>query len=245
MSALTAETILAIWERAPTDDPVRGPLSVLTLARPDLSEDELLDMSVGERDASILQLRRQLFGESLNGFIACPRCGERLEFDVSIDDLGITTPVGQDARELRLDEDGLSATVRAPNSRDLLALQDCADPAVAALELLERCTADIAFAGRAFDARELPSGVVTWIGERLAQAQAAADIGFDIACGACGHRWQAPLDIASYFQEELRRLARDLLDQVHQLAMAYGWQEQAVLAMHPQRRQAYLDRVLG
>ena len=86
-----------------------------------------------------------------------------------------------------------------------------------------------------------------FIVERLADAMAAADSRsdnvVDLSCEACSHRWQLVIDIASFFWEEVNRLAKRLLQQVHTLAWAYGWREDDILAMSNTRREFYLEMV--
>ncbi len=50
-------------------------------------------------------------------------------------------------------------------------------------------------------------------------------------------------DTGAFLWLEISQTARRLLDDVHQLAWAYGWPESEILAMGQRRRQAYLDRV--
>lgn len=245
MSGLTAEAVLAIWEQVPFDDPVRGPLRILALADPAAGEEELLGLSIGERDERLLALRQQLFGDQLNGFTHCPHCGERLEFSLSSADLHATEATGLEREHFTVETPDAKARVRAPTSYDLLAAQACATPAEAASMLLERCIVSVEQQGQGLAPHDLHTAERVAIAEQLSQHQAAADVELSIACSACEHRWVAQFDIASYFSDELRRYATQLLDQVHILAAAYGWQEHAILAMHPQRRHAYLQRVLG
>lgn len=245
MSPLSAEAVLAIWEEAKEADPVQGPLAILAIAMPELSREQLLDMSVGERDALLLRLRELLFGAAFAGFVCCPACGERLEFNVALGDVPDTPQADVPDSELTVEEGGLKAWFRQPSTRDLLAIRHCEDAPAAARALLDRCVIQLEQDGKHASTPELPTEIVSRIGERLAGLQPAADINLAMACDACGNVWDAQLDIASCFLEELRRLASDLLDQVHLLAVTYGWSEQAILAMHPRRRQAYLDQVLA
>ncbi len=80
---------------------------------------------------------------------------------------------------------------------------------------------------------------------RLEAMHDAAEISLSLACPACDARQAIHLDIASFLWAEIRHAARNLLDEVHELAWAYGWAESAILAMSPSRRAAYLDRVRG
>lgn len=245
MAGLSAEAVVAIWEQIPNDDPVRGPLVILAHACPELPEEELLGMSIGERDSRLLQLRQQLFGDRLAGFVHCPQCSEQLEFGVSVAEILRRAPDRSPTGTLEFVTGDLKARLRFPDSRDLLAVQALRDPGAAAQLLLELCVEDLEYQGAALPARDLPAALVARIGEQLSQYQPAADVELIVACDDCEYAWSAQLDIASYFHSELKRYAQRLLDQVHTLAAAYGWQEQVILAMQPQRRQAYLERVLA
>jgi hypothetical protein len=244
MPGLSAEAVLAIWERAPVDDAVRRPLMLLAHAHPEMSEDTLLDMSIGERDWLLLELRRQMFGERLDGFAHCPHCGERLEFGIEVDELRAMADPGAMHRALEMNTDDISVRLRAPNSHDLVEIQRYGDSSQAARRLLECCIEHLEYRGKPLSPDELPDELLETIGERLSQRQGLADLALEIECSACGRGWAAPLDIANFLGHELNRYAGQLLDQVHALAAAYGWSEQAILAMHPQRRHAYLERLL-
>jgi hypothetical protein len=111
--------------------------------------------------------------------------------------------------------------------------------------LLHRCVERLQRDGQPLAVDALGDADVRMIGEHLADRQGLADLRLEIACTACGHRWDMPFDIASFFTVELRRYATQLLDEVHLLATAYGWEEPVILTMHPVRRRAYLERVLA
>jgi hypothetical protein len=51
------------------------------------------------------------------------------------------------------------------------------------------------------------------------------------------------LDIGRFLWTEVRRAATRLLGDVHTLAAAYGWSEQAILDLSAGRRAAYLELV--
>ena len=49
------------------------------------------------------------------------------------------------------------------------------------------------------------------------------------------------LDIAGFVWREVALAARRLLTEIHRLARAYGWSQQAIAAMSTPRRAAYLE----
>jgi rubredoxin len=77
----------------------------------------------------------------------------------------------------------------------------------------------------------------------LESADPWADLSLAFQCPACGRDGEAGFDVASYLWEEVDVSARQLLNEVHLLAQAYGWSEAEILALSPARRSAYLARV--
>jgi hypothetical protein len=135
--------------------------------------------------------------------------------------------------------EGRAYVIRPPDSLDLLEAAAASQPRRA---LLERCivqmeppeTAEESIVG-------LPAEAQTAL---LAQMQALdplAAASFALTCPACGHSWAAPFDILSYLWSEIDAWAYRILREVHWLASAYGWREADILALGPQRRQAYLQ----
>jgi hypothetical protein len=92
-------------------------------------------------------------------------------------------------------------------------------------------------------AAELPAEVETAIAQRLAEADAGAEMQLALACPNCRHAWQTPFDIVSYLWAEIEAWARRLLDEVHVLASAYSWPEREILGLTPWRRRAYLELI--
>lgn len=130
-----------------------------------------------------------------------------------------------DASEVRREPPSDDRSLRLPTTEDLLAIEHMTDVASARAMLLERCGAseeDVA---------------------RMAAADPQADVQIDADCPACAHRWREPFDIASYLWTEISVLARRLLSEVHELALAYGWSERDILSMSSARRNAYLEMV--
>jgi hypothetical protein len=126
---------------------------------------------------------------------------------------------------------------RLPNSGDLVAVAPhCEDASSAALKLLQRCCLN------APDTQQWTDALLAEVEARMAALEAATDIELQFECAACGHNWADHFDIGAYFWEELDREAQHVLDDVHQLALLYGWDEHRILAMSGARRAAYLER---
>ena len=73
MQPLTAEKLLAVWERGRPQHPLDRALTLLAAATPNTTRDELADLSIGERDARLFsQLRTLLLRTGRGGFCGMP-----------------------------------------------------------------------------------------------------------------------------------------------------------------------------
>ncbi|PYK48694.1 MAG: hypothetical protein DME51_10765 [Verrucomicrobia bacterium] len=78
---LSPEKILDVWEAGRQQHELDRALTLLTAAS-GLSRDELADLTIGERDARLLRLRKLVLGAGAAGISECPECGERVEFAI-------------------------------------------------------------------------------------------------------------------------------------------------------------------
>jgi hypothetical protein len=233
MHTLSATELLDAWERGLGQRPAERALTLLAAVSPGTSPGALSDLSIGHRDAGLLAIREQTFGPSVTGLADCPNCSERIEltFDVS----EIEAPAAPVPTE-SLTASGVR--FRLPDSRDLLALAGCADVATGRALLLQRCVI-----GR--DVDSLAEEDVDAVVSGMAAADPQADVQLDLSCPACRHRWFAVFDIASFLWTEVNAWAHRTLQDVHRLALAYGWREPDILALSPWRRQVYLEMADG
>jgi hypothetical protein len=89
----------------------------------------------------------------------------------------------------------------------------------------------------------LPATVVAALADEMHTLEPPSALMLGLTCASCGHEWSASLDIVGYLWTELSVVARRLLQEVHTLARAYGWHEDAILAMTDVRRQQYLGMI--
>lgn len=235
MQALSAERLLRAWELGRERHPIDRGVLLHALAEPGADPNALADEPLGQRNRYLLALRTATFGQHLPAYLDCPACGERLELTLDAATLEALAPTAEGPVVV----EGLR--FRLPTSRDLAAIANDTTAATAALRLLEICLV-------ADDDKPVPQSLAPLmdeIGEALEQADPWADLSLASTCAACGHQWEARLDIAAFLWEELESRAKRLLDEVHILAAAYGWPEADILSLSELRRAAYLDRVTG
>lgn len=242
MRPLSTREIIEVWEAGEDQHFVDRALTLLAIASPDQTRHELAALSIGQRDAFLLTLRERTFGPRLNGFIECPRCSERLEFEVTVADLRAAEPEVREAeRELVVGD--LTLHFRLPDSRDLAAVLDCPGVPAAHGTLVRRCVTRATSGGSPIEYSELPTEIVTELAARMDEWDPQAEVLLDLRCLECGHDWQALFDIVTFLWGELAARARRLLDEVHTLARAYGWREADIISMSARRRQHYLELV--
>ena len=245
MSGLTAAQALNLWERAAAETPPARSLLLLAAARPGLECQAMEELSVGERDVALVQLRRALFGPRITGVVECPHCGVSLDVEFSLDDvsqgLGECRAAARSQAELEAGEWWIS--FRLPTCGDVAGLSAARSAGEARRVLLARCVVQAREGNKPASAEEIPEEVVAKISEEMAQLDPWADLRLVVKCGACGEEAETPFDIASYLWTELEAWARRMLREVHTLALAYGWSERDIVAMGEARRRAYLALV--
>jgi hypothetical protein len=236
--AICGAALLAAWERG-----IAEPPPVLTLLRagyPGLTEEEAAALPLTWRDRALALLHQLSFGPVFLAVAPCESCSARLEFTLSAELLAASLQAA--AAEGVLADGEVTARLRLANTRDLSDAAAAPDLEMARLRLLARCVEAVDRAGRVV---ALPQALHAAALDRLDAMHDAAEIAARLLCPACGVSQTVHLDIAGFLWAEVRHAARRLLDEVHELAWAYGWSESAILAMSAARRQAYLERVRG
>ena len=234
MGPLAAADILDLWDRGRTRHALDRCALLAARAQPELPAEAIADLPLGEITASVLRLRAASFGEQIDAHVDCEQCGARLELHLAARQLLQSMPGGP-AQPIAV----AGRRIRPVCLRDLAAVVDEPDAERAAHALLARCmleeSADAVTTNAMASLREIE--------DALEAADPNADLAFDVHCAACGHRSTAQLDASELLWDGIDARARELLDEVHLLASAYGWSEREILALAPSRRAVYLSLV--
>lgn len=269
MRGLLAQELLYIWEIGLQQHLLDRALTILAMALPEMQRDELLALSVGQRDAHLLAVRERTFGSELVGFAECPVCQERLEFVLDVADIraipqiegGTEGAINRTPTDLLPDYcvreqnqtptnrvyevtiEGYDLRFRLPNSLDLAQIARCEDVYAARNILVQRCVLQVSQDIVEVAVTALPETVMDLLGESMGQYDPQADVQLNLSCPACGQSWRVMFDVVSFFWSEICAQARHLMREVHTLAKAYGWREADILSMSTARRQFYLEMV--
>ncbi len=189
--------------------------------------------------AVALAIRQVWLGDAISTDTQCPQptCGERIDVAFGIDDYlghhrprrprGVTSSEasqGPDSGWFALG--GADVRFRIPTVGDVIAAWHEPEP-------------DTALLGRCVEPAEISRGVARRLDRALsALAPSLSDL-VGGGCPACGHQVALRFDPVSYTLADLRNAFAGVLWQTHAIAAAYGWPEDAILALPRRRRARY------
>jgi hypothetical protein len=241
MRPVTTAELLNTWEQGAGRTLPEKALLLLDAACADGEPGDPALLSIGERDARLLQLREWMFGSQLLNIADCPTCNERIEWINNVTDLRV--PASElPAATFNMQVENYDIQFRLPNSYDLSKAAS-REYSLNPKRLLAECIISAHKDAREYDATELPAQVFELLDERMGTADPQANIVMNLSCPACGHTWEAQFDIVSYLWTEIDNWSKHVLQDVAMLAAAFGWSESQVLNLSAQRRQLYLDIV--
>lgn len=232
--------LLLAWERGYGRAPFEQALVLLGIAFPNRTVNELMDLTIGKRDAALLALRKRLFGDKLESLANCPDCNETLELSFRVDDIIVSPDSSPESCCVQVD--GWQVDYRLPTSRDLVELTRVAADSRGD-QLLRQCVSRVQCGEQLATLDSLPLTTRHTISQTIAESDPQADVQLSLACLDCGHQWNTPFDIVGFLWTELNVWCQRLLAEIHVLAKAYGWTEPESLALSRWRRQVYLSMV--
>lgn len=205
-------------------------------------------LTVGDREALLLCLRRLTLGDSLQCLLNCPEpdCGEKVDLDLKVSDLLLPPhPRMQPSHDTTIKENETVYRVRfrLPNGGDQEAIAALAqsDPQTAARVLLGRCVKQVTLEDNGKSVEEWPSTLAQQISAIMAELDPQAELILNLTCPVCGHVFAALFDTGTYFFKEISSRMRHLYREVHLLAFYYHWSEAEIMGMTTQKRHRYLE----
>lgn len=235
----TAATLLSAWEAGAAEAPLDRAPSLLARLEAIPRDQSVGQLTVGQCDARLFELRRALFGNVMEALATCPGCDAELEMSLSLAEL--QPPIVDDAEGVvALEESHYALVVRIPRNDDLKFLSTAREKE-AIRELVDRCMVEASAGdGRAISAFELPDDVLHAIVKAMAARDPGAQTTLNMHC-SCGAEWVDELHIRSVLWSDLTDWVGRTMTEVHELARTYGWSEREILSMPAWRRRWYLE----
>jgi len=240
---LSTQQVLDVWDQASGKKSEAQTQLLLSLIESGTPAEPLSNLTIGERNHRLLELRQQLFGSKLEAYVECPKCDQALDLVFSTDQFGFDRARDLPAEQV-IESGAITASVRLPNGHDLIALANIETAEEGRALLFSRCLSDLRKDGHAAKITELDEDDLSALETLIAELDPRMELLFDLNCPACANQWQAPLEVDVYLWHEFDTHARELLENIHLLARAYGWSESEILAMSEKRRRYYVERLL-
>lgn len=201
-------------------------------------------LSVGDREAILLHLRRLTLGDRISCVLLCPACGEKMDLNLNTQELLLPAyPHESSFHEVRIcDADRCYDVVfRVPNGEDQEVLAGVATRSVeSASELaMRRCVARVSVDGE--ELATMPEIVQHQLPALMAEFDPQAEVLLNLLCPECDAGFILPFDIADFFFRELASQERDFYRGVHMLSLHYHWDEDTILKLGRRKRQIYLE----
>lgn len=177
--------------------------------------------TLGLRNQRNLGLHRALCGTAIEARVTCPDCATDNEAELPVAAL-LNLPDPPDAVVVD--------TADGPRRFGLPRLSDLDLPG------LTRLVAHLAL-----DPVALPDpALCDQVAAAWEEADPAGAIALDLTCSACGRALTASVDPAPFVARDLDLLADRLMREIDAIARAYGWSEDAILALPADRRRRYV-----
>jgi phage FluMu protein gp41 len=207
-----------------------------------VSVEMVRQLSVGDREALLLHLRRLTLGERISCLLLCPQCQQKMDLDLTIGELLLPAyPYDRRTHAAELSDEANSYRVvfRVPNGADQEAVAEEARQSVDDAEesVLRRCVEEV----NGEKVTELPEAVRRGLPAKMAALDPQAEILLDLTCPECGAGFSTAFDSADYICRELAMEEREFYREVYTLSWHYHWTEEAVLGLSRRKRRIYLD----
>jgi hypothetical protein len=202
-------------------------------------------LSVGDREALLLHIRRLTLGERVSCLLSCPNCKNKMDLDLQIGEL-LLPPYPHcrqiHAADIAGSENSYHVRFRVPNGEDQEAVASSAEHSVdAASELvLKRCVEQVDSLNEE-KLSDLPPIVLRELPTKMAALDPQAELLLDLTCPECAAGFVVPFDAGDYICRELVMQEREFYREVHALSLHYHWSEDAVLGLSRRKRHIYLE----
>jgi hypothetical protein len=236
-----------------TEDRPRLVTDILTACMLDeegspLGAERAWDMEVSRRIECLLKLvaANQEFVPRIT--IRCARhdCRQLIEIELPIADVLSLQRRVEERDFMELQVDAAILRLRRPTGRDqrqwrAVSIPDAAGARRAVLSSLILGGQESATGGTGGSpAMDLPVTLIEIIDTQLEKFDPLVAFSVAVSCPQCVAEMDFPVDLEALALREMEKIQRELLQNVHRLALRYHWNESEILDLTPERRAKYL-----
>lgn len=206
-------------------------------------------LTVGDREALLLHVRRLTLGNALPSIVSCPACAEKMDLELSAAELLLRPdPHETQVYEATIGEDGqpFAVAFRLPTGGDQEVISGLAaeSPEEAARLLVHRCVDDVRDEHDEIIAEaEWPASLIGELSDRMQTLDPQAELTIDTECPFCDHSFGVLFDTATYFSKELAQREERFYREVHTLAFYYHWSEEEIMNLTLPERHRYIELI--
>ncbi|MBL4789036.1 MAG: hypothetical protein JKY60_08275 [Kordiimonadaceae bacterium] len=248
MRELKADQLMALMEAGAGRSDIDRAQLMLAWRYPERDWQDIAELPVGKRDAQLLFLRQELFGDKSKLRCRCPQCEAMFEFYVDIPEiLSADCAPKSRATEIGVETGGYHFRLRALDGRDLASLPNHLSNEDAVRFLAVRVILSVQDAdGQPVEnpaAGDISEEWIKVLSSALGDADPLSVVAFGVKCADCNNTWRAFFDAGHLLWGELEAENRAALEEIHLLAKNYGWREADIVAIPQQRRRFYAGKL--
>jgi hypothetical protein len=194
------------------------------------------DLTAPQRDRALAALYSALYGPRVTGTGSCTDCGAPFDLDFALPDLLDSLERQAMPEGVITEQNGIyrlpdGRRFRLPTGADEMAVWG-QPPDQAAHMLVARCLVE----GDPAHAPEEVQAAMSAIAPLL-------DVDLDAVCPECGAAQTLHFDIQSYLLTALQAEQRQLAQEVHTLAVTYGWGLREIIELPRSQRRTYISLI--
>jgi hypothetical protein len=202
------------------------------------SENEVWAWTLKKRLQALLEVTMVTRGKELILQVNClnSRCGERFELPLELEKFKEIP--AEEEFEFRVEDKSIQ--LRLPNGHDQRYWLQHQHESMA--EIATKLVVSVNNEPP-HDEWQIPAEWLDNVGEMLEVHDHLMTLRFDTRCPVCNEELGLVVDLEAQLLICLQHAQQKLLDEIHQLAMAYHWSERDILLLTPSRRRFYLARL--
>jgi hypothetical protein len=211
-------------------------------------------LTVGDRIALLMQLRKLTFGDQMQCNITCPSCKEVMSLDLSTSKL-LQPPIPEPKSEYTINVENFLLTIRPVAGKDQESLFENYDDNNSDNNLVEnkndrfvqaeRLTKGCILSSTPSLPNNFTDDFIAMTSSKLEELDPQADVVLELCCPSCQHSFKDSLDIENFFFQEIYTSHKQIEREVHWMALNYHWSEDSILSLPLRKRKRYIELING